>query len=102
MEKPVLASDAAFATVDKIQNAVNEHVDFAKNRHLQAFPDGSIYMQMFIYGGGELITAHINAQGNMTDLQTVELLDGQIGEVENQYKTDLWNDLVEQGVPVHS
>lgn len=102
MEKPVLASDAAFATADEIQNVVSQYVDFAKGHVLEAFADGSIFLQMFIYGDDELITAHVNPQGKMTDLQTIELINGHIGEVESQYKTDLWNDLVEQGVPTLS
>lgn len=98
MFKPALSSDVAFATADEIQNAVSCHVDFAKDHVLQGFPDGSIYLQLETFGDDELIIAHINPQGKMTDLQSVELINGRVGEVTNEYKGELWNDLVEQGI----
>ena len=96
------ATPAAYATALEIPKYMSSYVDFAKEPEITAGYDGSVNLTLHIYGNLEIISGHINPQGQLTDLQCCELnQDGQVVEITNARDNDLWEDLANAEICVN-
>lgn len=102
MNQHPLVSTEAFSTAVAVTKTLNEYVDFAQSPTNEGTFDGSALVVIVVHGHTEILTIRINPQGQMIDIQSCDFQDGRIVAVTNEYKGEMWNQLVEHGIPAIS
>lgn len=96
------ATVAAYTTAHEIANVLSRSCEFSEDHELTVNrPTGSVTMRMFPADSDEIITAEVNAEGQMTELSSREVReDGETISEEDLRGDTLWEDIVDEGVPV--
>lgn len=95
------ATEAAYAHAHEIANVLSRSCEFSEDHELTVNrPTGSVTMRMFPADSDEIITAEVNAEGQMTELSSREVReDGETIKEEGLRGSDLWEEIIEEGVP---
>lgn len=92
------ATEAAYANAHGIARVLSYSAEFSQDHDLVVDrTDGSVTISMWPADVDEVIVAHVNADGVMTELTSRET--GSDGEAEGLRGSTLWEDIVEEGIP---
>lgn len=93
------ATEAAYENAHGIARVLSYSSEFSEDHDVAVDRnDGSVTISMWPADSEEVIIAHVNTEGTMTELTSREI--GGDGETEDLRGSTLWEDIVEEGIPV--